>query len=193
MGTSTSTAQFAAKFVKMAHQLDNPRDALIVGAELGKKVFRTSAGTAMGVRPSGTRKAIGVRDDFVRKDAVSVFYTGPAHLINNPTKPHLITARRQASRTRSRQLVAGIGAVTAFGGTAKGMFGTLGKQSLTRAGNQRGGARSLKIGGEHYAYAFHPGTKGKDFFSKAKKATETVVPPVVFHKHATQPLRAIFR
>lgn len=193
MGTSTSTRQFAAKFVKAAHAMDDPKPALIAGAETAKQIFRVAAGDSLGAMLTGKRKPVGVKDDFVRNDMVVVTYTGPAHLLNNPTREHFITARRQASRSRAKGLVAGVGAVTAFGGSARGMFGTLGKQSLSRAGNQRGGARSLTIGGEHATYAFHPGTRGKDFFVKAKVLSIKAVPRVVQQKHVTQPLRAIFR
>lgn len=163
----------------------------------GKVLFLSSAGGVIGTVPSGKRKPIGARYDLGKRSApgkgsVVVTYTGPAHLVNNPTRQHFITARRQASRTRSRRLAAGVGAVTAFGGSAQGMFGALGKQSMSRGGARRGGARSLTIGPNHRAYAFHPGTKGKGFAQKAKVAVAKSAPQVYRRTALVSPLKEVF-
>jgi hypothetical protein len=86
-----------------------------------------------------------------------------------------------------------VGAVTAFGGSAKGMFGKLGKQSLSRSGNRRGGARSLTINGDHRAYAFHPGTKGKGFAQRAKLTVAKQSPEIYRRVGLSAPLKEVFR
>lgn len=183
---------------RMAVAVGDTRKPLEAAGMAGKVVFLAAAGSAVGAIPTGKRKAIGARYDLGKRTKpatgeVVVTYTGPAHLVNNPTRQHFITARRQASRTRSRQLAAGVGAMGAFGGSAKGMFGTLGKQSLSRAGNQRGGARSLTIGGDHRAYAFHPGTKGKGFAQRAKLTVARQSPEVYRRVGLSAPLKEVFR
>lgn len=198
MGTSTSAAQLARKFDRMAQAVGDTRKPLEAAGKAGKVLFLASAGPVVGTVPTGKRKPIGARYDLGKRTSkghgeVVVTYTGPAHLVNNPTREHFISARRQASRTRSRKLAAGVGAVTAFGGTAAGMFGTLGKQSMSRGGALRGGARSLTIGGDHAAYAFHPGTKGKGFAQKAKAAVRQTSPQVYRRAALTSPLKEVFR
>lgn len=198
MGTSTSAREFGAKLHKLSQQIGDVKPALIEGAEVGKALFRASAASAgvLGSTVEGKRKPVGVKDDFVKiqgQDGVVVTYTGPAHLVNNPTKPHFIGARRLGSRRRLAGLSAGVGAVTAFGGTAQGMFGSLLDQRTTRSGVQRQASRALKIEGNFRPYAFHPGTPGKGFFQSAKPKVVAVVPRVVANRQLTQPLRAIFR
>lgn len=198
MGTSTSVAQLVSKMDRVAKAVGDTRKPLEAVGLAGKVVFLGAAGSAIGTVPSGKRKAIGARYDLGKRSqastgAVVVTYTGPAHLVNNPTKQHFITARRQASRTRARGLVAGVGAVTAFGGSAKGMFGTLGKQTLSRGGARRGGARSLTINGDHRAYAFHPGTKGKGFAQRAKLTVAKQSPDIYRRVGLSAPLKEVFR
>lgn len=194
MGQSSSVADFVGKIDRVTKAVADPRKPLQACGLAGKTVFLAAAGTHVGVVPVGKRKPIGARYDLVKGGtaAVQVSYTGPAHLVNNPTAPHFITARRQASRTRARGLVSGVGAVTAFGGTAKGMFGKLGKQSLSRGGARRGGARSLTIGSNHRAYAFHPGTQGKGFAQKAKATVAKTSPSIYLRAGITGPLKEMF-
>lgn len=198
MGQSSSSKQLVGKIDRFTRSVRDTRKPLEAAGMAGKVVFIAAAGSAIGVRTTGSRKPIGARYDLGKRGrpgggSVVVTYTGPAHLLNNPTKRHFITARRQASRARARQLSAGVGAVTAFGGNARGMFGALGKQSTTRSGSLRGGARSLTIGPNHRPYAFHPGTKGRGFAQKAKATAAKTAPQAYKRAGLTGPLKEVFR
>ncbi len=197
MGTSRSPGELVGKIDRFAKALGDTRKPLEAVGLAGKAVFIGAAPGAIGATLAGKRKPIGARYDLKHakgdRPSVTVTYTGPAHLLNNPTAQHFITARRQASRARARQLALGVGAVAAFGGSARGMFGKLGKQSLSRSGIQRGGARSLTIGPNHRAYAFHPGTKGKGFAQRAKATLTQTAPQVYRRAGITGPLKEVFR
>jgi len=131
MGTSTSPAQFAAKIDRFAQELRDQKGALNQTGMAGKRIFQQSAAGAgvLGSAIAGKRKAIGVRYDISRdKRGVIVSYTGPAHLVNNPTKAHRIEARRpRGSRSRRR-----------------------GRQALTIGGNVRTSANHPGTSGKRF-------------------------------------------
>jgi len=105
MGTSTTGSQVAAKFERFAKDLNDPKVALNATGLAGKRIFEASAAGAgaLGVRVKSKRKLVGARYDLSKDSrSVVVTYTGPAHLVNNPTKPHRIEPRRPRGR-RSRR------------------------------------------------------------------------------------------
>lgn len=106
MGTSTSGRQLAGKLERFAKDLDDPKLALNATGLAGKRIFEASAAGAgaLGSHIKGKRKLIGARYDMARDArSVVVTYTGPAHLINNPTAPHRIEPRRpRGLRSRRR-------------------------------------------------------------------------------------------
>ena len=109
MGTSTSTSQLVGKLDKFARALGDTRPGLTAAAAAGKATFLAAGAGAVGVKPAGKRKAIGARYDLRGsgfKASATVTYTGPAHLLNNPTKPHVITARRARARRSKRGALA---------------------------------------------------------------------------------------
>lgn len=205
MGTSTSGAELAAKFGRLA------KDMADVGVPLNrtglhvKRVMERSAAAAgvLGRKPSGKRKPVGVRYNLrARADGqgtMVVSYTGAAHLFNNPTGRHFIGPSGFGSVAALQQISQGVGAVTAFGGTARGMFsaGSGRRFQVTRSGSlvrrrARGGARALTIGGDLRAWAFHPGTPGKRFFQHAKARATATAPAVYARSGLTEPLRRAF-
>jgi hypothetical protein len=206
MGVSTSAGQLAAKFEGLAKDIGNVRLPLEATALHTKKLMESSAASAgaLGRTPAGRRKPIGVRYDFKGRGntlgvgQVIVTYTGPAHLLNNPTRPHVIAAKRLRlgrSRTASgRRRAERLGATLAFGGSTSGFFGALGPaQTTTRSGAVRsGGKRALTIGANLRAYAFHPGTAGKGFFQKARTAAVASAPRVYAKAGLTAPLKRNF-
>jgi len=200
MGVSSSPREFAAKLDRFGRELNNVHIPLEATALHVKQIFEASAASsgALGRSLKGKRKVIGARYDMRAKKAaegqVIITYTGPAHLLNNPTKPHFIGARRLGSRRRLSGLSAGVGAVSAFGGSNRGVFGgLLPAERVTRSGAVRsGGKQALTIGGNLRAYAFHPGTRGKDFFSRAKAIAQRTAPHVYAQKQLTEPLRRVF-
>lgn len=195
MGTSSSVAELAGKFGKLADGMRDPNIPLGRTALAVKRIMESSAASAgvLGTVPQGKRKPIGVRYNLRNTkagEAVAVIsYTGPAHLINNPTSPHFIGASAFGSRSTLAQAGRGIGAVTAFGGTARGML-----TGLSRRGRRRGraGARALTIDANLRAYAFHPGTAGLAFFQKAAPKAIQMAPRVYARTGLTGPLREAF-
>lgn len=103
MGNSTTVDQFTGKLRHLADALGDNRPALMKTGMAGKRIFQASAASAgvLNARIAGKRKAVGVRFD-IRDNAVTVAYTGPAHLVNNPTKPHEIRGRRARGSRRRR-------------------------------------------------------------------------------------------
>lgn len=108
MGTSRSAREVGRKFDRLAVQLRTPTKALNAAGLAGKVIFLRH-GTAAGVigrRVAGKRKAIGARYDIQKDEGthgnVVVTYTGPAHLVNNPTKAHQILPRLRGGSRRRR-------------------------------------------------------------------------------------------
>lgn len=186
MGTSNSPEQFAAKFGKLAQDLSSNKAAMIRVAMSTKGEFEKALDRAGVDGTTPVTRSIRVRDDVKgdRNATAIVRYTGPAHLINNDTSRHFIGARKLGTRKSLAAKSAGVGAVTAFGGSASGAFGSL--RSVKR------GAKALTIGSNLRAYAFHPGTRGKRFFQDAR-ARSTKSAPETFQKaQLNEPLKRIF-
>ena len=203
MGVSSSPRELAAKLDRFGKDMGNVRVPLEATALHVKGLFQASAASAgaLGKSPAGKRKVIGARYDFKNRKTVGlaagsvvITYTGPAHLLNNPTAPHFIGARRLGSRRRLSGMSARVGATAAFGGSNRGAFGgLLPAERVTRSGAVRsGGKRALTIGSNLRAYAFHPGTRGKGFFQRAKAAAEATAPRVYARAGLTEPLRRNF-
>jgi hypothetical protein len=122
VGTSTSWAQVGRKLEALGDGLGDNKPALHKTGMAGKVSFARHASHAgvLGKRVAGKRKAITVAYDLLdgHGNGVMILYRGPAHLVNNPTKPHRIEPRRpRGSRSRRR-----------------------GRQALTIGGNLRAGA-----------------------------------------------------
>ena len=129
-------------------------------------------------------------------------FDGPVHLVFGPTKRHLIVAKRLTTRTGARKRTARIGAMAAFGGSNRGTFGKL--RSTTKLKETVNGAievqafygkQALTIpsgSGTMRAYAFHPGTKGKDAAWPAMKAAAVRTGPDKFKSEINKALAANF-
>ncbi len=109
MGVSNSPRELAGKLDKLARDMADTRVPLEATALHVKGLFQASAGAAgvLGKKVAGKRKAIGARYDLKgsgQTASATVTYTGPAHLVNNPTRPHRIEPRRpRGVRTRRRR------------------------------------------------------------------------------------------
>lgn len=109
MGVSSSPRELAGKIDRFAKDVGNVKVPLNATALHVKKLMQASAAGAgvLGNKPSGKRRAIGVRYDLHGSGphmSATVGYTGPAHLVNNPTRPHRIEPRRpRGVRTRRRR------------------------------------------------------------------------------------------
>jgi len=106
MGTSSSVAQLTGKLYRLAHDLADQKKPLNVVTLEAKRTMQATAGSALGTRPAGRRKMITVGYTIKGEGPAAVAivgYRGPAHLINNPTRPHDIFPRRaRGSRSRRR-------------------------------------------------------------------------------------------
>lgn len=175
MGTSRSTAEFVKKINQVGAATERHRKVAVnEGAFAAKKAMlagAASAGLSPGSKIAGARW--NVRYDIKGRElpVALVRYTGPVHLVHNPTKPHYIAAKGLGGSRGSRGDRAFQASVSRFqGGSARGAF----------AGQRRSkGKKSLKFGVSNYAYVHHPGTKGKRFFPPAKTVAERTVPPVM--------------
>lgn len=187
MGTSDGFGAFAAKLERLGDALGDPKETLNKVGLAGKGIYishATSAGV-YGKKVAGKRKAIGARYDITRNGrGVIVSYTGPAHLVNNPTSRHFIGAKRLGTRKGFAARQGRVSAAAAFGGSNRGVFGQLRKI--------RNGKQALTIGGNLRAWAFHPGTRGKGFHQRARAQCEKVLPGIAGRSQITQPLKAIF-
>lgn len=108
MGVSTTSAQFSAKLDRLSKDLRDPRVPLNATALHVKRLFEASAAEAgvLNAKIAGKQNAIGVRYDIKGQGqtaSATIRYTGPAPLVNNPTKQHRIEPRRaRGRRTRRR-------------------------------------------------------------------------------------------
>lgn len=132
------------------------------------------SGRLRNVGRSGAK--LGVRYDIkgTRNPTALIRATGPWQIIENNTSPHVIVAKRLGrgqGRTSRARLA---GSVSAFGGTSRGVFGSLIASTrttrtgavLTRAGSVALGGKLAAAAGGPRPYAFHPGTRGKKPFDK---------------------------
>lgn len=109
MGVSNSPRELAGKINGFAKDVGNVKVPLNATALHVKKLMQASAAGAgaLGKKPKGKRRLINVRYDLKGSGAhmaAVVGYTGPAHLLNNPTRPHRIEPRRpRGSATRRRR------------------------------------------------------------------------------------------
>lgn len=141
--------------------------AMTVKVRVLRKVDRATGDR----RLSGANNArLGVRYDVagaLGNPTAIVKATGPYQLgIEQAVKPHWIIARRLGSTRNQRAETTGqlnlASAVFAFGGTVRGIFGTLMSGAATYSRNgllkTRTRSRALRIGDNWRAYAYHPGT-----------------------------------
>jgi hypothetical protein len=135
------------------------------------------------VAPSGRLRNVGrngaklgVRYDIkgTNNPTALIRATGPWQIIENRTSAHIIVAKRLGrgqGRTSRARLA---GSVSAFGGSSRGVFGSLIASTrtnrsgavLTRAGSAALGGKLAAAAGRPRPYAFHPGTTGKKPFAK---------------------------
>lgn len=104
MGVSTSGAQLAGKLNRLALDVANTRIPLNAAALAAKQVFIAAEPDVVGHRVKGAK--IGVRYDIKGagpRAVATVRFTGPAHLVLNPTKPHRIEPRGRRGRRRGKR------------------------------------------------------------------------------------------
>lgn len=179
-------AEFVGKLDKLGQAITDNRPAMVRVAIVTKGEFTKSLKRAGVNGTTPVTKKIGVRDDVKGKlNATAIVrYTGPAHLINNPTRQHFIGAKALGTRNSLRQKSRNVGTLAAFGGSNRGAFG--GFREV------KNGKRALTIGGNARAYAFHPGTKGKRFFQDARKNAAVSAPEAFRKAQLREPLKQIF-
>lgn len=101
MGVSTTPAQLAGKFERLAKEIRDTRKPLTAAALAAKQAFIAAEPGVVGHRVA--RGRVGVRYD-VRGDSAIVKFTGPAHIALNPTAAHRIEPRRRRRGGRRRAL-----------------------------------------------------------------------------------------
>ncbi len=156
MGESRSAAELAGKLGAVGVAMSQvPKIAVNKAAVKVDRVFFDEANKSIGGTMIAGRKwgtTVKPAKSNTNPQAV-VKYRGKVHLIESPTKPHTIISRKYGGSKATR------GAVT----PGPGMF----------AGRRRG---AVTVGGRPFAYARHPGTKGRPFFGRVKaKAPDVAV------------------
>lgn len=137
MGTSVNVAQFAGKLQAGGVALKGATTASVAQAALaGKMIFLANMGTTRlrNVGKGGAR--VGARFDIKggANPTALLRYTGPAHLINNPTGAHIIEPRGR-TRTAGGRKRKGAQSLTIGSGHAAYAHhpGTSGKQFYQRS------------------------------------------------------------
>jgi hypothetical protein len=105
MGVSTSPSQLAAKLGKLANDIGDTKVPLGATALHVKRLFEASAASSGVLGHRVARGRIGVSYSVKGSGQAAqaiVKYTGPAHLVNNPTQAHPIFPRRFAGSRRRR-------------------------------------------------------------------------------------------
>lgn len=157
MGTSTGWRQLSNKLERLGTAMGDNKAAGNTTGMAGKAIFLRHAAQAgvLGKKIAGKRKAIDAGYDLTDNGhGVLVFYKGPAHLVNNPTKAHRIEPRRpRGSRSRRR-----------------------GRQALTIGGNVRASANHPGTAGKGFFQRAHaecqrvlPGVYGRAQITKPLK------------------------
>lgn len=163
MGTSSSPAELIGKLSKAAADISDTRGPLTVTAIAVKADFTSSLRDAGVQGTTKVSRAVKARYD-ISGDTALVRYTGPAHLLNNPTRPHSIVSRKNR-------------------GTRKG------RGSRTSGAGAQG---AVTVNGSPKAFANHPGTKGLRFYERARNRAAQTAPRVYRTEGLVQPLRRIF-
>lgn len=175
MGTSRSTAQFVGKINKAGHATDRARKSVVNQGAFSAKKIMLAAAVAKGVQPGGKiagRKWNVSYDVKGREIPVAlVRFTGPFHLVNNPTKAHYIAAGGLGGSRSSRSARAFQASSSRFRGQSSA--GAFSGQRRSR------GKRAVVANGRPYAYVFHPGTSGKGIFEASKAVAARTVPGVM--------------
>jgi hypothetical protein len=137
MGTSTNVGEFAGKIHRAGRSIQGAQRAGVAEAALvGKGIFLANMGaTRMSNVGRGAR--LGARFDIkgVQAPTAILYYTGPAHLLNNPTKAHEIAPRSSQRTAGGRRRRGTAKALTAGSGVyAKVQHpGTAGKKFFERS------------------------------------------------------------
>ena len=179
MGTSHSIDDFLDKLGKAATATERQRTTAVTeGAAVTKKVMLGAAvadGMTPGGKIAGRNWGVSYTVRSGREPTALVRYTGPFHLVNNPTLPHFIAAKGLGGSRNTR-------GVAAFQAKLAGIQGNSTRGAFSGLRSSSRGKRALSInGGEPFAYAFHPGTKGKRTFQTAKVTAAKSTPPVMAH------------
>lgn len=171
MGVSKSFAEFEKKAKKAAAQIDTRSDKEIIKPAALKakrlitvEVAKAAPSMRMNVGKNGQR--LRVYYVLLRNGETAVVQVrGPIHLLENPTKPHIIGAGR--SRTASGRK---------FKNEAAGRLRT--ERAAKKAGRKflsSGKGGTFKATGP----VKHPGTKGKGPFAKGVKAFRPQAPKLL--------------
>ena len=167
MGTSRSPEQMARKLAYAASAIGDNKVAVERTAFAVKGIFLDSLRSTGVSGSTPISRKVKARYDVkgTRNPTALIRYTGPAHLLNNPTKRHSIVSRKNR---RSR----------AWRGSRDSGEGLRG---------------AVLVNGQPKAFVSHPGTRGLHFFERAKPIAERVAPTVYHRSGFQEPLRRIFK
>lgn len=172
----TTPAQFAAKCQRITTTIPRAqRQANEQAARALKPAWFAEAGLSPGSRIAGRKVSIIDSTVGIERVTTMLRWQGPVHLVEGDTAPHVIAARRLATRAGARRRL--LGSRAEFGGSVRGAFGA--GRSVKR------GKRALTIGPNVRAFAFHPGTRGRRFWARNKASAHRITTTV--YKQAALP------
>lgn len=173
MGVSSSPAELAGKLGRLSRELDNNQRnsvnsaARLVGDVMYQEGSKSIGGNLIAGRKWGTY--VKPAKSNTRPEALAA-YKGPVHWFDRGTKAHLIVSRKAGGTRKSR------GALS----PGPGMFkGRRGRGAVTTPAGYR-------------AYARHPGTNARPFWSKAKTRAQPVAVAEMRTGMVERPLKRIF-
>lgn len=202
---SRSATELAGKLHRYAQLVpDANRDTVGNVALMAKGHFETgiaSAGGKPGSEIQGAKggRRLGASYDIKggRNPTALIRYRGPVHLLFGNTAPHMIIASRLGFRSTASRLTSRIGANAAFGGSNLGVFaGGIAATTRSDAGraargrNVKARKRALTTPRGPRAYAFHPGTTGRNTWPATRRSVVAGAPRVFAASHRSAILRA---
>jgi hypothetical protein len=203
MGTSKNVDEFAKKIVAGGKSVVENRDAVAASADAYKAAVlvqgRKDSGGDLRLSRWG-KNGIRLNAGYELKGNVNASAVltprpaGPWRVLEDGAREHLIVpglTRRQGRALTLFSVMAGQGGsldgydVGALAATARG-------NRNNRGGRRRKPRKPLVIGGEPYAYAKHPGTKGKKTWSKGLERGDKSA-PVAYRRAQAEGLLKVFR
>lgn len=167
MGTSNSSAELTRKLLHVSEAIVSNKPAIERAAFATKTVFTQSLKQSGVKGTTPISRKVKARYDIkgTQNATAIVRYTGPAHLLNNPTRAHSIVSKKnRGSRASRSRRESGVG--------AKG---------------------AVLVNGQPRSFARHPGTRGLGFFQRAKPIAAKIAPLEYRKAGLQEPLRRVFR
>lgn len=189
---ASSAADLVRKLNAVATTVDRGKSAAVTEVALVAKTIMVAEAGRSGLRPTtrlgGRPWSVGFAPPKGKPQTI-VSYRGPVHWIEGGTKAHVIGAKHLGTRG---SIAYNAGTRTASGST-RGSFGPFMTTTTSRRGTRsRAGKKALSWGVGPKAWAFHPGTRARPFWKRAKAQIAVRGPQEMQRQLRSQIVRAGF-